>query len=276
MIKTTVLEEIIISALYSAYIADEKPLSLLITAEVESGKTDLVLKFKDNEKVKYLTDATAYSIWRDLSTEIQGGLIKHFIFPDLLTPFAKNKDTVNSFIMFLANLTEEGLAEVHAGFLPEGGIVLASPKPVGVIGCIARGELLDQRHKWARAGFMSRMLPISYSYSVETIDAIKKSISERVYVRDSPTKLTFPKDDVKVALPTYIADEIRKLEEEIKKKADLASEASYVYGFRMLKSLQRLVMGYTLSHGRTTVEPSDYAKLKNDFMKFINLDYVEI
>ncbi len=271
MIRTKILEEMITAALFSAYIADEKPLSLLITAQVESGKTELVEKFKKNAKIKYLTDATAYSIWRDLSGEIQSGEIKHFIFPDLLTPFAKNRDTVNGFIMFLANLSEEGLAEIHAGFLPEGGITLSSPKPVGIIGCIASGELLDQRRKWARAGFMSRMLPISYSYSPEAILEIKKAISERQYVHDSPVNLSFPVGEIKMALPTQIAELIREREEEYAKKS--GTNANYVYGFRMLKSLQRLVMGWALSQGRTTVTPMDYIKLRDDFMQFINLEY---
>ena len=73
MIGTEVLDKILISALYTAYIADEKPLSLMVTAKVESGKTELMSRFKDNDKIKFLTDATAFSIWRDLSGEIESG-----------------------------------------------------------------------------------------------------------------------------------------------------------------------------------------------------------
>ena len=36
-------------ALFSAYIKGEQPVSVLVTAPVEAGKTELVLKFAKNE-----------------------------------------------------------------------------------------------------------------------------------------------------------------------------------------------------------------------------------
>jgi hypothetical protein len=271
MIKTEILEKIIKATLFSAYIADERPVSLLISADVESGKTSLVVKFKDNQYIKYLTDATAFSIWRDLAGNIEAGEIKHFIFPDILTSFSKGQDTVNSFIMFLTNMIEEGLSEIHSGFLPDGGITIKSPTTVGIIACIARGELNDNRHKWARAGFMSRMLPVSYIYSKDSINEIKESISERAYSKDVDIKLKLPSSPVRMTLPTDIAVEVRKIEEQLSLKV-----AYSTYGFRTLKAMQRLLMGYTLSQHRIKVEWKDFDVLKNEMMQFINLDYTEI
>jgi len=271
MIRNETILKILTSALFTPYIADEKPVSILLTADVESGKTAMVEKFKDNQYIKYLSDATAYSIWRDFAGNIEAGEIKHFIFPDLLAPFSKGSDTVNSFIMFLTAMIEEGLSEVHSGFLQEGGIVLKSPTPVGIIGCIARGELKDNRHKWARAGFMSRMLPISYIYSQSSIDEIKKSINERAYSKDAPIKLKLPTSQVRMTLSSDIASEVRKLEESLSLKV-----AYSTYGFRTLKSMQRLLMGHALSCDRDKVTLYDLDVLKNEFMQFINLDYTEI
>jgi hypothetical protein len=273
MIGTEVLDKILISALYTAYIADEKPLSLMVTAKVESGKTELMSRFKDNDKIKFLTDATAFSIWRDLSGEIEAGEVKHMMFPDLLTPLAKGQDTVNSFIMFLTNLCEEGLSEVHSGFLQEGGLKLSAPTPVGIIGGIPQDELQDQRHKWARAGFMSRMLPMSWSYSQRIIDEIKKSITERQYVHDLPVKLVFP-TPTRVALPLPIAQEILQMESVM--RATMAAKANYTYGFRLLKQLQRLIMGYALSQGRDYVTWSDLLVLKGEMFQYLNLEYREL
>jgi hypothetical protein len=239
---------------------------------VESGKTELMMKYKDNPGVKYLTDATAFSIWRDMSAEIEAGEVKHIMFPDLLTPFAKSKDTVNSFIMFLANLCEEGLSEIHAGFLQEGGIKLTAPTPVGLIGGIPRDELLDQRHKWARAGFMSRMLPMSYSYSQIIIDQIKQAIIQRQYIHNLPIKLAFPTSKVKVALPLNIATDILVLENTLRQSRPL----DYTYGFRLLKQLQRLVMGYALAQGRDYVLPTDFLNMRDRLFRYINLDYNEL
>lgn len=286
MIKTEVLESIISSALFSAYIAEEKPLSLLVTAKVESGKTAIAVKFKDNSKIKYLTDATAFSIWRDLSDQIEKGEIKHFVFPDLLTPFSRSRDTVDSFIMFLTNLIEEGIAEVHSGFLQEGGIILEAPTSIGIIGCVASGDLTQTRYGWwTRVGFMSRLLPVSYTYSSSTVDEIKDSIARRVYVTDSPITLKFPLKQIEMELPTRISRDIRKLEEKItldiqrgqdSLKGNSANPGVKPYGFRMLKHLQKLIMGYTLSQGRDEVTDGDYRILKYDFLPFLNLDFKEI
>lgn len=269
MIGTEIIEDIISSALFSSYIADEKPLSLLISAAVESGKTELMAKYKDNQGVKYLTDATAYSIWRDMLMEIEGGEVRHFIFPDLLTPLSKSRDTVNSFVMCLTNLSEEGVAEVHSGFLAEGGIKLSAPTSIGIISGIPPSDLSDHRRRWTGVGFMSRMLPVSYRYSQDMAKQIKEAITERQYVHESPTTLSFPTSQVRVALPLSIAQEVLKLEENLMKD----NEFTHTYGFRLLKQLQRLVMSYALMKGRDYVSWSDFLVLRDKMAQYLNLKY---
>jgi len=290
MIGTEPIQQILTAAFYTPYIEDEKSLSILLAAKVESGKTELVSRYKENPGVKYLTDATAFSLIRDMSTEIQMGEVKTMIFPDLLTPFAKDSSTVGSFIAFLTNLSEEGIAEMHSGFLEEGGIVMTSPQVVSIIGCIPKDQLEDRRHKWARAGFMSRMLPVSYRYSRQMITEIKDSIKSRVYISDSPialdvewipkTKVTLPsgieiiKQKVPVELPKYLAEHLSDAEEKI--AALDKTKMNYTYGFRLQKQLQRLVMGYALSQQRDYVTGADIDVFWDEMFPFLNLDYTKL
>jgi hypothetical protein len=62
MIKLEELEKPIEVTLFTDYIKDERPVSLIIIAEPESGKTELVKKAKRVKGVLYLTDATAWGI----------------------------------------------------------------------------------------------------------------------------------------------------------------------------------------------------------------------
>jgi len=72
MINLQDLEKLIEVTLFTGWIKDERPVSLLIVADPESGKTELVKKTKRVKGVLYLTDATAYGIitkyWGDIES----------------------------------------------------------------------------------------------------------------------------------------------------------------------------------------------------------------
>jgi hypothetical protein len=53
------LERTVQATLYSACVKDERPLSLLIVAKPESGKTLVLKKYRENKGIVYLTDCTA-------------------------------------------------------------------------------------------------------------------------------------------------------------------------------------------------------------------------
>ena len=63
MIKTAAIEDIIKAALFTAYLVGETPLSILLVAKVESGKSSIVEKFNPNPGVKLLTDCTAFGVF---------------------------------------------------------------------------------------------------------------------------------------------------------------------------------------------------------------------
>ena len=108
MIKLERIQKLIELALYSAYVEGEKPVSLLITAPVEAGKTELLLQFARNKGVLVITDATAYGIMRDYGQDIVNHKIRHLVLPDLIKPMSRSKDTVHSLITFFNSLLEEG------------------------------------------------------------------------------------------------------------------------------------------------------------------------
>ena len=93
LINTEPLKKVIECTLISPYIKDEKPISLLIVAKAESGKTTAMKMYRENKGVVYLTDCTAYGITRDILPKIVSGEIKTIMIPDLITPLSKSTKT---------------------------------------------------------------------------------------------------------------------------------------------------------------------------------------
>ena len=259
-------------AVYSGYVEGVRPVSLLITASVGAGKTEITKKFKTVKGLAFLTDTTAFGITRSLLPELKSGMIKHIIIPDLITPLSKQRYTVTSLIAFLNALIEEGVVQIqsYAVSFKEENI------RCGLISTMAREDLFDKRHGWSKIGFMSRMLPVSYEYSQRTvIDILKKIASGRLY-DDNCIELRLPPRLVKIK-----GDE--KLFNELIPYTLQLQEAEKVYGFRRQKQLSTLMMANRLN--RAIENDEDLSNLKveqEDFdriiklLDHINLDYKKI
>lgn len=261
MINIGILETIIKLALWSAYVKGEKPLSLLIIAKAESGKSQLVMRFADNKGVILLTDATSYGITKEFTLAIETKQINHIIIPDLLTPLSRQKATVNHFIAFFNNLIEEGVIEIHTGVIN----IRKTGLNCGLITTITREELFDRRHRWNRIGFLSRLLPVSYEYSQKTAQEILDSIVKREYYKNDKIKLDFPKEPVEVDLPPTLAQRMVPY-------ATRFGKAHGIYGFRMEKQLQTMLEAHALMYQRTKVDEGD-VKAVEQLLQYVNLDF---
>ena len=251
MIGTEKLELAIELALWSGGLKNENPLSLLIIAIPESGKSQLVLKYKGNKPgIVVLTDCTAYGIQHQFLEPMKSKQVHHIIIPDLLTPLSRSPSTVSTFIAFFNNLIEEGIVEVHTyamDFAVEG-------LNVGIISTITPEVLRDTRHRWTRMGFLSRMLPIAYRYSQETAQKILESITQREYYQEQPKQLNFPLEKQEVDLPKEQAKKLLPLTKRFNEGLD---EAERLYGFRYQKQLQVLLEAHALMNGRNKVTDED-------------------
>jgi hypothetical protein len=264
----------------TGYIKGEQPVSVLVTAPVEAGKTELVDKFGQNKDCVILTDATAYGIMRDYGQAILDGKIKFLIIPDLIKPMSRGKDTVHSLIAFFNALVEEGVLRISTYAekvgVPSFGAEIDLPIPVkcGLIATMAKGVLLDGRHHWARMGFMSRMLPISYDYTVNTQIEIHRSIARREYIDDTLINLELPTEDVEVKLELPQSNDLVVLTASLVSVFSKNSPEK-IYGFRLQKHLQRLAMASALKEGRDTVVQADVDYIRS-LSGCINLEYYPI
>lgn len=258
------IENLLRAVLYSGYLANEKPISLILIADVESGKTELVKKYRFNKGIAYLTDATAWGITSQYKSQLENNELKHIIIPDLLTPFSKKDSSVKSFITFMNGLMEEGIFKIKTYATN----IDKEINSVGLIGCLTKQEFNKKFRNMKDVGFLSRCLPVTFSYSKETVIKIFESIIQEDYINESEKNFNFPKEPVKIKLPVEIAREIANM------TLIIAKETS-IYGFRLQKSLQRLIKANALINNRKRVTQGDFEDIKK-YINFINLDYNSI
>lgn len=264
--KLESISKIIKLVLYSAYIQDEsQPISALLVCVPEAGKTDEIKQASLLPGILYPTDMTAFGILTTYGQDLMNRVIRHILIPDLITPLSKRWETSASFISFLNQLCEEGIVEVRTFALSQ---KFQQPVKCGIIACITPKQLQDRRHRWMSMGFMSRMLPISWSYSNPVQVEIFDFICGRKYRDGKLWEYKFPSADVKVELPIALAKELVPY-------TFTFAQTQATYGFRYQKHLQRLAMASAIVNGREVVNKSDIDDIK-DLIRFLNINETAI
>lgn len=256
------LEHIIKLCIYSTKINNEKPVSMLLVANTESGKSDILKKFAFIKEVKLETDFNSF-IFGDFAIQYQFGNKLTLIIPDFLKVVKRRYSVSANSLTTLNAMTEEG----WIGKLQSGAMI---PKPIiaNLITAITKEEMTDKRHKWNSIGFLSRLIPISYDYSTDSRRQIREYIKDRVYVTDKPYDFELPKEKIDIVLPKELANEIEKITMSICLRDNLT-------GFRLQKQLQTLTMANALVMGRSVVTQSDVDMIKQ-VSEFINFDFKQI
>jgi hypothetical protein len=235
----------------------EKPLSLLIVAKAESGKTSVMKIYRQNKGIAYISDCTAYGITRDILPKMVSGEVRTIIIPDLITPLSKSTKTRQAFVAFLNNLIEEGLAKITTY-----ANVWDKEVNANVITAVTDQALQDGRHEWAKMGFLSRFIIFTYSYNTSTIIEILHSYSEHgLHIGKATFKL--PDKEIDIELPKKIADRLDPIAMRIGEQFEL-------YGIRAKINLRCLLKCLAYRNKKGTVEEAEYKEFLElaDFMNF--------
>ncbi len=235
-------------ALYSGYIHQERPVNMLIIAPPESGKSEMLLHFRKNRGVKVPTDITAYKILEQYGDDMAKGKIKHLIIPDLITPVSKKQETAVQFVGFLNALIEEGVINYQSFLITKN--YANRPARVGLLTSITPEYLKDTRHRLINAGFMSRLLPVCYSYNESTVGRIRQYLASRNYHQDGSIEVNLPRAEKVIELPLPMT-------ERIVERASILGQATQTYGFRYQRQLQVLAMANALKCRRDVVTEED-------------------
>lgn len=248
LLGLSALRETVETVLFTPYIKNEKPVSLLIVAKPESGKTAVLKSYVQNKGIVYITDCTAYGLSRDILPKISSGEVRTIIIPDLITPLSKSHKTRQSFIAFLNNLIEEGVVKVSTYVT-----VWEKEARANVITAVTDEELRDGRHDWAKMGFLSRFLIFSYSYPISLVTQIFRYYTENHYIV-TERRLNLPENDVDVVLPAEIAQRLDPI-------AIAIGQAMQTYGIRAKINLRSFIKALALKEGRKKVTEKDFERL---------------
>jgi hypothetical protein len=253
------LKKIIECALISPYIKNEKPLSLLIVAKAESGKTSTMKLYRQNKGIVYVTDCTAYGLQRDILPKMVSGEVKTLMIPDLLTPLSKSFKTRQTFIAFLNNLIEEGIVKITTY-----AMIWDKDVSCNVITAVTDEALEDGRHEWAKLGFLSRFIVFSYSYNISTITEILNRYSEHGLNIDN-VKLQLPKKEIDIELSKEIADKLDSYAMKI-------GEQFKLYGIRAKINFRSLLKALAYRNGKKTVSDVEFKEFL-ELADYMNLDF---
>jgi hypothetical protein len=259
MIGTEPLREIIKLCLASAYIKNERSVSLLIIAKPESGKTETLREFAMNNGVALVSDIT-YSGLVSLLDRAKEGTLKTLLLPDLLKVYGRKVSVSKNFFTLLNEVIEEGVKEVSIYDLNKdyGTFVRFN-----VIGCVTEREFFSHINQWGQIGFISRVIPFSYSYSAEQV----KKIFDEIMKGEQSIEFQFLFErkkqlkEKRITISKNLAEKIRSnITVELAKKFSMKT-GEVIPGFRFQKNLQTLAKASAYLDSRDKVSIKDVNKL---------------
>lgn len=248
-VRVEPIVEILRAAIYSGRVANEKPISVMLIAEQESAKTEMLKHFYGTSTLAYISDLTSKGLLKHKDA-IEKGKIRHLVLLDLVRVISHGRTVQERTFQTLAALMEEGETES----LDAGGSSAWEGFPkIGCLMALTPAFFKSKRGRWRETGFMTRFLPVSFAYTEKTAHQIHVSIGNGTGMPPAnPLALSqFP-----VQVP--IRDKYTKI--IIQRSEELGSYMK-TYGFRYQRALRSLAKAQALIAGHSEVESSDIGKV---------------
>jgi hypothetical protein len=257
-LKLARLSELVKYILYSDYIAldinrKEVPLSLIIIANAESGKTSVIEQYHPNNGILYANDLTAWGIQNKYLKEMETGKIRRILIPDLINPINRKQDTVDTLITFLNSyISWEGIKTIATYAMQ---FDLDQPVRGALITTVTPQDFNKMISRLTAVGFLSRLMFVNYEYEADTVEEIMNSIVDQTdaWVK---IKLDFPEKPVNVKMAAEYSKQLKPVARRVGLQAG-------VYGFRAIKALMTMTRAKALSEGRETVIQRDVDRIIN-------------
>jgi len=271
------IQDLIELTLGTAYVKHERTSSLIILADQESGKTELLKKYRRNKGTISRRRFTAWGTIRDLKKGRISILfdkpktLGHILIYDLRMILAYKFNTTDSNIDFLDSLTEEGLQPESSyatdptdlkGYIGLKGGIIAAINPQGLFKNSEKNKI---KKILLKGGFLSRNNLASYSASGTIRDDVFDSIVEGKYRQNkdyvNKIVLNYPCKRTNIRISNRHMMELKDITEEVLRtlREDLDEEFK---GFRLFKSLVSLAKASALRESETRVRQADIDRIR--------------
>ena len=232
LIGVNKLREFVQSLILTGRLKGSQPVSAMIIAEPERGKTSIVVE-KQCEALMIMTDITGKGL--QLLCQMNPRTT-HFVINDMGVIGGHSAKTQNYFYAMLMAMTEEGIRAIAT---PDGVETSAAGRR-GFIGCITTSQATDKRHSWHKRGLARRIIPFHFDYSEDLVMKIKAEIDkDKPASFDANEVFKIPEANIAVTVSERLSDEIRKI-------ADVRSEELGQLGISLLKNYRTLAKGHAL------------------------------
>lgn len=162
------LREFFQTIVYSGRVKGKDPVSTMLIAQPERGKTSVVLE-RVCESLVILTDCTGKGL--DFVCQMNQKA-SHIVINDMAVIQAHSGKAGAYFYSRLLAMTEEGIRAM-AG---PSGFTSVDKGRRGFIGCITSDQANDHRMSWYRRGLARRMVPFHFDYPEKLTLKIKEEI----------------------------------------------------------------------------------------------------
>lgn len=226
--------EIVKACVWTGALADENPVSVMLIAEQESCKTEVLKHFYGTPTIQYQSDVTSKGV-ATFKRDIMEHRLKHLCLLDLVKILAHGKGVSERTLQTLSTLMEEGESGTSDGGGRENWSTEENPWPrIGVMMAITTSFFNGKAGHWRKTGFMSRFLPVSFEYKEETVATIHESIRKGLSLPPPEKQLWSLHPLAKVEIKTPHQRIVELEARALGNKMD-------TYGFRYHKILRSLI-----------------------------------
>lgn len=246
------IQKIIKLAYMSAFLKNEKPLSLMLIAPPEQSKTHYLMSFK----TRYAHISTDLSYFGLIDILMKNQKIKHIVIPDFLKVTEKNQNTKRNIISSLNAYLEEGIFSVNLANMQK---IDLKGRTGGLITATTKSSFFQNKRTWNGMGFKSRFIICSWEYSDKTIDELLTKISKQETTKNGKQEtLNYTQKYIKIKPDVY---------QQLHNLADRSP--------RKLKNLKVFCKALALYNNKTEVGEEEINEIK-ELNKYMNLRFNKI
>ena len=169
------LEEIIETAIFSAYLTEVIPLSLMLIGPSGIGKSKCIMQYRGNAGTHLTTDITSMGLQEIMAKDTEQQ-VRFIIIPDFNIVLSHRHATLQLTVANLLSITSEGSVRIDDGRQEKE----VQHTPVGIISAMTREMYAMIGKKWVALGFSRRFLPLNYDYSLSTKEKINRAIADNL------------------------------------------------------------------------------------------------
>lgn len=281
MIGIAPVETAVKYTIFSGYLLESRPSSIMLLAASGEGKSDCLLQYKPNPSVFVLNDMTRWGLWARFKEALaRNPSTAHCIVPDFSQVMMQNPSYTGAICSTMMSLMEEGTDSVLTK-----NIRHEVPNTrLGFLTSMAKDDyeakLKDSRSVLMKTGFMSRFVVLSYRYTTETAVTVARAISAGNEPEPIILNLPLAKVDVTVD-PAMVLDFFPEAREDDARKGLDVDWTDVLVGRkatdtnlipRRIKQYRTLLKSIALSNGRRSVTEDDVKELRR-LHQFLNTSF---